>query len=317
MDYSTRLSTSLDLNLNPLRLLDDASPPHAPEKEAHTVISGQLGNQLSPKEETGALVEELNRVRAENKRLTEMLTVACENYNALRKQLDDYISCNPPSTPSDEIAKKRKAEGSSDNHLVTAGNSESSSTGQDFSHKKPTKESIVEAKISTVYVRTEASDTNLIVKDGYQWRKYGQKVTRDNPSPRAYFKCSFAPSCPVKKKVQRSVEDQTVLVATYEGEHNHPQPCNQEAATGSNSRSRSSGSTPCSTSLNSSSHAITIDLTQPRPITTSVAASQRVNMLGFQKLMAEQMASSLKKDPNFTAALAAAISGSFLNQNSK
>uniref|UniRef100_I1L9Z3 WRKY domain-containing protein n=1 Tax=Glycine max TaxID=3847 RepID=I1L9Z3_SOYBN len=37
------------------------------------------------------------------------------------------------------------------------------------------------------------------VRDRYQWRKYGKKVTRDNPSPRAYFKCSYAPSCPVNK----------------------------------------------------------------------------------------------------------------------
>jgi len=56
-------------------------------------------------------------------------------------------------------------------------------------------------KVTRVCTRIDPADTTLAVKDGYQWRKYGQKVTRDNPSPRAYFRCAYAPSCPVKKKV--------------------------------------------------------------------------------------------------------------------
>ncbi|CAI9769514.1 unnamed protein product [Fraxinus pennsylvanica] len=57
---------------------------------------------------------------------------------------------------------------------------------------KKLKEEHIKAKISRVFVQTQASDTSLILKDGYQWRKYGQKVTKDNPCPRAYFKCSHA-----------------------------------------------------------------------------------------------------------------------------
>ncbi|KAL9267026.1 putative WRKY transcription factor 40 [Drosera capensis] len=249
-----------------------------------------------------------------------MLKVVCENYNALRRQFD-YISCiPPPATPSSNdhtvVAKKRKSgtgQGSNEN------NSESSSSEENFiSSNKQREETVVKAKITRVYVRTEAADSSLVVKDGYQWRKYGQKVTRDNPSPRAYFKCSFAPSCPVKKKVQRSVEDRTVVVATYEGEHNHPQPCgNQDSPTNnkSNMTAMSVGSMPTPTTLNSTAtpNTVTLDLTKHKP--AGAATTPRINSPEFQSLMVEQMASSLTRDPNFTAALAAAISGRFLNQS--
>ncbi|MED6125868.1 WRKY Transcription Factor [Stylosanthes scabra] len=270
---------------------------------------------------TGFLEEELKRVTAENKKLAEMLSVVCENYNTLRNHLMEYMRKNPEKELSPS-SKKRKSESSNNNCDPVAlasnnGNSESSSTDEE-SCKKPREETI-KAKTSRVYVRTEASDTSLIVKDGYQWRKYGQKVTRDNPSPRAYFKCSFAPSCPVKKKVQRSVEDQSVLVATYEGEHNHPLPSQMEATSGSN-RCMTIGSVPCSASVSSSAPTVTLDLTKSKPNNNNndskIATKPKANSPEqVPNVLVEQMASSLTKDPNFRAALVAALSGRLMHNN--
>lgn len=302
----------MDLNVNPIRVLDVGSVPN--EKMESNFIDFE--RKLSVKEESGALVEELNRVSAENRKLTEMLTVMCENYNALRSQLMDYMSKNPEKELSP--SRKRKSESSNNNINNNANainvNSESSST-DDESSKKP-REGTIKSKISRIYVKTEASDTSLVVKDGYQWRKYGQKVTRDNPCPRAYFKCSFAPSCPVKKKVQRSVEDQSILVATYEGEHNHPHPSQLEATSGSN-RSVTLASLPCSASLSSSRPSLTLELTKSKSSTNNDAkqSKPRIDSPEIKQFLVEQMASSLTKDPNFTAALAAAISGRMLHQN--
>ncbi|KAL6186802.1 hypothetical protein ACLB2K_042921 [Fragaria x ananassa] len=58
--------------------------------------------------------------------------------------------------------------------------------------------------------------------DGYNWRKYGQKQVKGSEFPRSYYKCTH-PSCPVKKKVERSVDGQITEII-YKGEHNHQRP---------------------------------------------------------------------------------------------
>ncbi|KAG6765630.1 hypothetical protein POTOM_029680 [Populus tomentosa] len=76
--------------------------------------------------------------------------------------------------------------------------------------------------------------------DGYNWRKYGQKQVKGSEFPRSYYKCTH-PNCPVKKKVERSLDGQVTEII-YKGQHNHepPQP-NKRGKEGINGNSNSQG----------------------------------------------------------------------------
>nr|AIS23529.1 WRKY transcription factor 68 [Gossypium hirsutum]AIS23530.1 WRKY transcription factor 68 [Gossypium hirsutum] len=61
------------------------------------------------------------------------------------------------------------------------------------------------------------------LEDGYRWRKYGQKAVKNSPFPRSYYRCTTI-SCNVKKRVERSFTDPSMVITTYEGQHTHPSP---------------------------------------------------------------------------------------------
>ncbi|XAR61920.1 hypothetical protein NMG60_11016471 [Bertholletia excelsa] len=74
-------------------------------------------------------------------------------------------------------------------------------------------------------VRVPAISSKMadIPPDDYSWRKYGQKPIKGSPYPRGYYKCSSVRGCPARKHVERAMDEPTMLIVTYEGEHNHSQ----------------------------------------------------------------------------------------------
>nr|USN24501.1 WRKY transcription factor [Panax notoginseng] len=303
------LSLSINLNVSPPPNIDDDHHHQTPNKSQGAFVDEKKPSLM--KHENDPIVDELNRMNTENERLTKMLALVCENYNTLQSRFAELVQKDTSSTSP---PTKRK---SADQEHENYGNVYYCDLQGADSYKR-LKE--VKTNVSRVFVRIDPSDKTLVVKDGYHWRKYGQKVTRDNPSPRAYYKCSFAPNCPVKKKVQRSVEDCTMVVATYEGEHNHKNLSQAKEPMGFN-QNVVPDSSPGSNSMplgNSSD--IELDLVQPAAgrlcsiSTTNVVVPQAAKSPPHlvQQLLVEEMASSLTRNPCFTEALAAAISNKIL-----
>lgn len=314
---------SLDLNSAPVIHSSGDSPvcPISPNVEFEADLVDHGSKPPVKSDQSGLLIDQLNRMKSENKKLLEMLFLVYENYIALQNNMTDLMQNSCRSSEDMFLPRKRKHESSEFNSVITLGNDASSETniyGADESPRTPYK--AIRTNISRVFVRTKPTDTSLVVKDGYHWRKYGQKVTKDNPSPRAYFKCSFSPNCHVKKKVQRSLGDPSILVATYEGEHNHPSPLQAEmlAATSQGAATAFCPSASCM-DFPGLGKPTAHDSIDPRPgifnKNTMEKCMPDVETDAVQKLMVEQMATSLTRNPSFTAALVAAISGRILSHD--
>ncbi|KAH0738281.1 hypothetical protein KY290_036986 [Solanum tuberosum] len=57
----------------------------------------------------------------------------------------------------------------------------------------------------------------------------GKELNQGFLHPRGYYNCSSMRGCPARKHVERCLEEPSMLIVTYEGEHNHPRLPSQSA----------------------------------------------------------------------------------------
>lgn len=129
---------------------------------------------------------------------------------------------NQPATPNSSSISSASSEAVNDEHTdIKAVDQEEEQHEKTKKQLKPKKTNQKREREPRFAFMTKSEVDHL--EDGYRWRKYGQKAVKNSPFPRSYYRCTTA-SCNVKKRVERSFTDPTIVVTTYEGQHTHPSP---------------------------------------------------------------------------------------------